>query len=90
MGILIVVGDEVPSARFYVVDSLGRRLAITPRQLGATGPVDELTLRQDQAQDRGNVWLTRIAVRFPEPGCYYGVFEGLPGAARRVQISIYP
>jgi hypothetical protein len=89
IGILIVVADEVRSVRFYVVDGVGRRLGIISGQPGALGPVDELNLRQDQAQDRGNVWLTRIAVKFAEPGCYYGVFEDLPGDPRRVEISIY-
>lgn len=40
--------------------------------------------------DRGNTWLTWIAVRFSEPGCYYGVFEGLAVGVRKVQIRIDP
>lgn len=87
-GILIVVGDEVPSIRFYVLDAPGRRLALS--HAGA-GPVDELNLHQDEAQlDRGNVWLTRVAVRFVEPGCYYAVFEGLQEGPQKVQIRIDP
>jgi hypothetical protein len=90
IGILIVVGDEVPSTRFYIVDALGHRLSISP-QTGPVDPVNELDLRQDHAQmDRGNTWLTSIAVRFSEPGCYYGVFDGSALGVRRVQIRIDP
>lgn len=90
IGILVVLDDQVQSVRFYVVDAVGRRLIISP-QAGPAVPVDELNLRQDQAQlDRGSVWLTRIAVRFAEAGCYHGVFEGLAGGPRKVQIRIDP
>lgn len=90
IGILIVIGDEVPSTRFYVVDALGHHIPISS-QAGPLDPVNELDLRQDRAQmDRGNTWLTRIAVRFTEPGCYYAVFEGMAVGPRKVQIRIDP
>jgi hypothetical protein len=88
IGILIVIGDEVPFIRFHLLDARGGRMALSP-QTGA-GPLVELDLRQEGAFDRGNVWQTRIAVRFIEPGCYYGVFEGLQSGPRKVQIRIDP
>jgi hypothetical protein len=87
-GLLIVVGDEVPSVRFHLLDARGDRMPFSP-QPGA-GPLVELDLRQDVAFDRGNVWQTRIAARFIEPGCYYAVFESLQGGPRKVQIRIDP
>src|SRR5687768_302980 len=88
IGILIVVGDEIPFIRFHLLDARGGRMALSP-QTGA-GPLFEMDLRQAGAFDRGNVWQTRIAVRFIEPGCYHGVFEGLRSGPRKVQIRIDP
>ena len=87
-GLLIVVGNEVPSVRFHLLDARGDRMPFSP-QPGA-GPLVELDLRQDVAFDRGNVWQTRIAARFIETGCYYAVFESLQGGPRKVQIRIDP
>lgn len=83
----LYLDDSVDEAMFEVRGSQQEQL---PMSLSGDEKAGPMQLRQIDAHgDRGHLWLMKVPVRFPAPGCYHALFGGSFGE-RRITIRIDP